>query len=109
VLVVLACLALGGGLGGCKYQPEVPEGVVRCDPNQRCPEGSLCYAVREGATVMLVCCRTPGCSGNPAAGPSPPLPPPTTASDAAVAAADDAESGAGRDAADASDQDGRGD
>ena len=50
-------------LWGCVYQPAVPEGAIRCDDSQRCPRGSICNAVRDGATVLLVCCRNPGCAG----------------------------------------------
>jgi hypothetical protein len=59
---LLACLLLASvGPAACFYRPEVPEGSIRCDELQRCPRGSLCHAVRNGATVQLVCCRTPGC------------------------------------------------
>jgi hypothetical protein len=63
-LVVVGLLALIAGAGvGCLYRPEPPEGALRCDDHQRCPNGLLCNAVRDGASVMLVCCRTKGCLG----------------------------------------------
>jgi hypothetical protein len=65
---LLSCLAAavvfaGAGVAGCLYEPTVPDGAIRCDELQRCPRGSLCHAVRDGATVLLVCCRTPLCEG----------------------------------------------
>jgi hypothetical protein len=89
LVVVVSLLVVLGGLEGCRYDPEAPDGVVRCDSGQRCPEGSLCYAVREGATVLLVCCRTPGCTDNPAVTPFQGVPPVTAdAAEAMDAAAD---------------------
>jgi hypothetical protein len=65
-ITLLAGLVLAGsGFLGCSYQPTIPEGAVRCDESQRCPAGMMCNAVREGAAVALVCCRTLGCPGRP--------------------------------------------
>jgi hypothetical protein len=61
---VVAWLALSGlALPACVYKPKVPDGSIRCDDNQRCPMGSICHAVRDGAAVLLVCCKTLGCEG----------------------------------------------
>jgi hypothetical protein len=63
---VVAWLALSGvALVACVYKPKVPEGSIRCDDSQRCPMGLLCHAVRDGATLHLVCCRPTGCEGLP--------------------------------------------
>jgi hypothetical protein len=70
--------AVGLFLWGCVYQPSIPDGAIRCDDSQRCPRGLICNAVRDGATVLLVCCRNPGCAGSVPVGPggaaSPPPP-----------------------------------
>lgn len=61
-LRVIAGLALAAAsVVACVYQPEVPDGSIRCDSSQRCPTGTMCTAAREGAAVHLVCCRNPGC------------------------------------------------
>jgi hypothetical protein len=62
VLVGLAFLS-------CVYQPEVPDGVLRCDEYQRCPAGYICNATRNGDIVALVCCRTIGCEDRLGTGP----------------------------------------
>src|SRR5687767_6344779 len=63
-LWVVAWLALSSlGAVACVYKPKLPEGSIRCDDNQRCPMNLICNAVRDGAAVLLVCCRAIGCEG----------------------------------------------
>jgi hypothetical protein len=85
--MLLAVLAAGVVASGCVYQPKIPDGAIRCDEIQRCPRGMICNAVRNGAEVLLVCCRNVGCGGLSETKATPPAPaqspPPTTPSHAA--------------------------
>jgi sulfatase modifying factor 1 len=50
-------------LGGCIYDPRLPDGVARCGSSADCPAGYGCYPPPSGAA--RVCCRAPGCGFPP--------------------------------------------